>query len=125
VLRFLRRRTVPAIATQFRVETSVVRAQMIEALASVAESVGIKPGAGPSTQADLVAAFVDDLVARKKPLRFEAAPQAWATMIAATHIQSAVAGNNLPRIRFVRSLEEGFADGSSGARVTHIRIWTA
>lgn len=125
VLRFLRLRTAPAIAAQFRVETSAARAQMIGALTMVAERIGIKAGAGPSTQAELVAAFVDDLVARKKPLRFEVSRHAWAAMVAATHIQSAVAGNNLPRIRFVRSLEEDFEERSLRTHVTHIRIWTA
>jgi RNA polymerase sigma-70 factor, ECF subfamily len=125
VLRFLRRRTLPAIAAQFRVEAGVARAQMVAALGSVAERLGIKAGASPSTQAEQVAAFVDDLAARKKPLRFEVSPHAWAAMVAATHIQAAVAGNNLPRMRFVRSLEAGFEERLLETRVTRIRIWTA
>jgi hypothetical protein len=42
-------------------------------------------------------------------------------MLAAAHIQAAVAGNNLPRMRFVRSLE----DTLTREPVTHLRIWTA
>jgi hypothetical protein len=49
-------------------------------------------------------------------------------MLAATHLQAAVAGNDLPTARFVRSLEESFeASQPAGSRslVTHRRIWSA
>jgi hypothetical protein len=68
---------------------------------------------------------VDDLVGKRRPLRFEVAPQAWAALLAATHIQAAVAGNNLPRARFVRSLEGRFMAGHARRHVTHLRIWSA
>jgi len=68
---------------------------------------------------------VGDLVARRRPLRFEAAPGAWAALLAATHVQAAIAGNDLPRVRFVRSLE-GLADANRfNPHVTPSRIWIA
>jgi hypothetical protein len=44
--------------------------------------------------------------------------------VAATHIQAAIAGNDLPRARFVRSLE-GLGTRGFGPRVTPSRIWIA
>jgi hypothetical protein len=52
-------------------------------------------------------------------------PAAWCALLAAAHLQAAVAGNNLPRMRFVRSLEETLRTGGIRRRVTHLRIWTA
>ncbi len=64
----------------------------------------------------------------RRPLRFEATPSAWAALLAATHLQAAVAGNNLPTARFVRSLEESFEAHrmtTSRRHVTNLRIWSA
>jgi hypothetical protein len=124
VLRFLRKRNLPAIAAQLRIETTAARGQMIGALLNVAERIGIRSDVS-SAQAAHLAAFVDDLVARKKPMRFEVSPRAWAAMAAATHIQSAIAGNDLPRLHFVRSLEEAFEERLIRTPVTRTRIWSA
>ena len=49
----------------------------------------------------------------------------WAALLAATHVQAAIAGNDLPRVRFVRSLE-GLADTNRfNPLVTPSRIWIA
>jgi hypothetical protein len=124
VLRFLRRRPLAAIAAQLGVPPGAANVQLCTALLAVAKRIGLGAGAG-ETQTDQVAAFVDDLVGKRKPLRFDATPPAWTAMLAAAHIQAAVAGNNLPEIRFVRSLEGALKTGAGRRRVTHLRIWTA
>lgn len=125
VLRFLRRRPLSAIAAQLGAPCGDANLHLFRALSGVAEQMGLAASPGDLNQVDQVAAFVDGLVGRRRPLRFEATPSAWAAMLAATHIQAAVAGNNLPRTRFVRSLEGAFRTGGPGRHVTHLRIWTA
>jgi hypothetical protein len=125
VLRFLRRRSLSAVAAQLGLPPGSANFHLFTALSRVAEQMGLVAGPGSATQADQVAAFVDGLVGRRKPLRFEAMPPAWAALLAATHVQAAVAGNNLPRARFVRSLEEMLKGGGSGGHVTRLRIWSA
>jgi hypothetical protein len=120
VLRFLRRRPLAAIAEQLGATSATANVRMFTALSAVADRIGLDAPAGKA-EADQVVAFVDDLIAKRRPLRFEATPSAWAAMLAAAHIQAAVAGNNLPRMRFVRSLE----DTLTREPVTHLRIWTA
>src|ERR1700682_1553457 len=79
------------------------------ALSRVAEGMGLNSAVDRDrSQASQVAAFVDDLVGRRRPARFEVTPSAWAALLAASHLQAAVAGNDLPAGRFVRSLEESF-----------------
>src|SRR5260370_620664 len=59
---------------------------------------------------------------------FEAGPCAPRAPAPATHLPAAVAGNNLPTARFVRSLEESFeAHRMTRSRryVTNLRIWSA
>jgi len=125
VLRFLRRRTLTSIATQLRVPAAASANMLFRALSGVAARLGLDPDPTDPTQVDQVAAFVGDLVARRRPLRFEAAPGAWAALLAATHVQAAIAGNDLPRVRFVRSLE-GLADTNRfNPLVTPSRIWIA
>ena len=125
VLRFLRRRTLTSIATQLRVPAAASANMLFRALSGVAARLGLDPDPTDPTQVDQVAAFVGDLVARRRPLRFEAAPGAWAALLAATHVQAAIAGNDLPRVRFVRSLE-GLADTNRfNPLVTPSRIWMA
>jgi hypothetical protein len=125
VLRFLRGRPLSAIASQLGIAQGAAKLHLFEALSTVAARIGLDASPCPPTQVDEAAAFVDDLVARRRPLRFEAAPPAWAAMLAATHIQAAVAGNNLPRPRFVRALEGAVRAGQAGGHVTHPRIWSA
>jgi hypothetical protein len=125
VLRFLRRRPLSAIAAQLGVLPGSANLHLFTALSGVAEHIGLLAGPGYANQPDQVAAFVEGLVGRRKPPRFEAEPPAWAAMLAATHVQAAVAGNNLPRARFVRALEERLKTGGSGRHVTHLRIWSA
>jgi hypothetical protein len=120
VLRFLRKHPLTAIAAQLGVPPRSANDRLMTALLAVAKQIGLDPPAG-AAQADQVVAFVDDLVGKRRPLRFEALPGAWAALLAATHVQAAVAGNNLPRIRFVRSLEGTLKQGP----VTHLRIWSA
>ena len=125
VLRFLRRRTLPSIATQLRVPAAAGANMLFRALSGVAARLGLDPDPTDPTQVNQVAAFVGDLVARRRPLRFEAAPGAWAALLAATHVQAAIAGNDLPRVRFVRSVE-GLADTNRfNPHVTPSRIWMA
>ncbi|MEA2643301.1 MAG: hypothetical protein QOG08_327 [Chloroflexota bacterium] len=125
VLRFLRGRSLSAISTQLGIPPAAAKVHLYEALSRVAARIGLDASPCNPTQVDEVAAFVDDLVGKRRPLRFEVAPQAWAALLAATHIQAAVAGNNLPRARFVRSLEGTFSAGHARRHVTHLRIWSA
>jgi hypothetical protein len=129
VLRFLRKRNMSAIAAQLGVPARSANALLLTALSKVAEGMGFhSAGSGVQAQAGQVAAFVADLIGWRRPLRFEATPSTWAAMLAATHLQAAVAGNDLPTARFVRSLEESLeASQPAGSRslVTHRRIWSA
>ena len=129
VLRFLRERTLSAIGAQLGVPAKTADVLLQTSLSRVAEGMGLHAAEpGDHAQAGQVAAFVDDLVGRRRPMRFEAAPPAWAALVAATHLQAAVAGNDLPAARFVRSLEESFEAhriARSRRHVTNLRIWSA
>jgi hypothetical protein len=129
VLRFLRKRPLSAIAAQLGiVPPAKAPAHLYTALSGVAERIGIDTRPHEQVQVDHVAAYVNDLVGKRRPLRFEALPGAWAALVAATHLQAAIVGNDIPAARFVRSLEEDF-EASRTARsrrhVTHLRIWSA
>jgi DNA-directed RNA polymerase specialized sigma24 family protein len=130
VLRFLRKRTMPAIAAQLGVPPRNADVLLHTALSKVADGMGLD-GADHvgQPQAGQIAAFVDDLIGGRRPLRFEAARSAWVALLAATHLQAAVAGNDLPSARFVRSLERSFEASRriarAGSRVTSLRIWSA
>jgi DNA-directed RNA polymerase specialized sigma24 family protein len=129
VLRFLRRRSLSAIATQLGVPTGTANVLLHTALSKVAEGMGLGSALEcDHSQAGHVAAFVDDVLGRRRPMRFEVTPPAWAALVAATHLQASVAGNDLPAGRFVRSLEESFEAHRmtrSGRHVTNLRIWSA
>jgi hypothetical protein len=105
VLRFLRMRTLSAIATQLGISAGAGANLLYRGLSKVAARLGIDADPGDLGQVTEVVLFVSDVVARRRPLRFEASPSAWAAVLAATHIQAAIAGNDLPRLRFVRTLE--------------------
>jgi hypothetical protein len=120
VLRFLRKHPLGAIAAQLGFPPRSANDRLMTSLLAVARQIGVDAPA-VTAQADQVAAFVDDLVGKRRPVRFEVLPGAWAALLAATHLQAAVAGNNLPRIRFVTSLEATLKQGP----VTHLRIWSA
>jgi hypothetical protein len=122
VLRFLRGRTPSSIATQFGIAAGESAALLFRALSDVAGRIGLDADPTDRAQVKQVAAFVGDLVSRRRPLRFEATPAAWAALLAATHIQAAIAGNDLPRARFLRSLETIVGAGRFGRRVTPPRI---
>ena len=130
VLRFLRKRTMSAIAAQLGVPPRTASALLHTALSDVADGMSLDE-ADPGDQAQVaqVAAFVDDLIGWRQPLRFEAGPSAWLALLAATHLQAAIAGNDLPSAQFVRSLEQSFeaAEPMTRARrhVTNLRIWSA
>jgi DNA-directed RNA polymerase specialized sigma24 family protein len=114
VLRFLRKRPLSAIATQLGVPPVTAKVNLHAALSTVAERLGLDPTCGNPAQADQVAAFVDGLIAKRRPLRFEAMPAAWAAVVAATHLQAAVAGNDLPTTRFIRVLQESVQSNGTG-----------
>lgn len=120
VLRFVRRRPTAAIANQLRVAGEEANRRVFVALGRVAERIGFLPRAGFPRNLDDVSAFVTDLAARRRPIRFDAGSGAWPAMVAACHIEAAIAGNDLPSGRFVRSLE-----ASRRRPVTAIRIWSA
>ncbi len=129
VLRFLRKRELSAIAAQLSVPAKAAKGLLHTALSRVAEGMGLDAAKhADQAQAGRVAAFVDDIIGRRRPMRFEATPSAWAALLAATHLQAAVAGNDLPAARFVRSLEESFEAHRvtrSRGHVTNLRIWSA
>jgi hypothetical protein len=76
-------------------------------------------------EADQVSTYIDDLIARRRPLRFEVRRAAWPPMLGAGHVQAAIAGNDLPAQGFVRSLERRLSAGWTRRPVTDIRIWSA
>ena len=125
VLRFLRHRSSAAIAAQLRIHPETARRRIIGALAGVAQNIGFPEASGEPSQASQVTSYLDDLVARRRPLRFEVRPEAWPPMVAAGHLQAAIAGTDLPAQGFVRSLERTL-QGRWGRRlVTDDRIWSA
>ena len=119
VLRFVRRRPPAAIAKQLRVSGQEAHRRVFVALAQVAERIGFQARSSIPRNLDEVSGFVSDLVARKRPARFDAGSGIWPVMAAACHVHAAIAGNDLPTQRFVRSLE------SSRRLVTELRIWSA
>lgn len=118
VLRFLRRRSPDAIGAQLRISPGDVRRRTLAALARVAERIGLGPGSSDFRQASQLSAYVEDLVARRRPVRFEVDPDAWPVMIAAGQVQAAIAGNDLPVKRFIRSLERQLDERAGTAFVT-------
>ena len=125
VLRFLRGRALPSISAQLKLSADAGAQILFRALSRVAGRLGFDADAAEPTQVNLIAAYVGDLVARRRPLRFEAAPNAWPALVAATHIQAAIAGNDLPRLRVVRSLEGRASSEGFTPHVTTSRIWSA
>jgi DNA-directed RNA polymerase specialized sigma24 family protein len=125
VLRFLRRRSPEAIAAQLRTSPEAARRRILAALAYVAQRIGLPPRSSESLQVAPVSAYVDDIVARRRPLRFKVDPEAWPAMVGAGHIQAAIAGNDLPGKRFIRSLEGRLEERSGRGVVTRPRIWSA
>jgi len=126
VLRFLRGRSPAAIAAQLRISPEAASRRIIQALALVAQHIGLPAAPRGRLQVDQVSSYLGDLIARRRPLRFEASPEAWPPMAAAGHIQAAIAGNDLPQQGFVRSLERSLETGWGRRRfVTDVRIWSA
>src|ERR1700730_11038134 len=78
VLRFLRGRTPSSIATQFGIAAGASADLLFKALSDVAGRLGLDSDPTDLAQVKLVADFVGDLVARRRPLRFEATPGTWA-----------------------------------------------
>ena len=105
VLRFLRRRSAAEIAAQLGVSHRVARSYLHRALTGVANNIGLRPLDGETQHAE-VSSFADDIVARRRPARFDMVPEAWPPVVAACHIQAAIPGNNLPARAFVRSLAD-------------------
>lgn len=106
VLRFLRRRTVNQIAAQLDTSPPSAAVLIFKALAEIGAEMGFGPARDDISQAGEVATFVDHLVTRRRPQRFEATPTSFQALLAATCVHAAIAGNDLPRPRFVRSLED-------------------
>ena len=125
VLRFLRRRSPEAIAAQLRIRPEEASLRILAALTRVAQRIGFPPGSSESRQVAYVSAYVEDIVARRRPVRFEVVPEAWPGMIAAGHVQAAIAGNDLPAKGFIRSLERRLDDRLERRLVTRPRIWSA
>ena len=119
IRRFVRRLPIATIANRLRVSVQEADRRVYVALTQVAAQVGLAAPSNIPQRLDDLSDFITDLVARRSPLRFEARSGVWRAMVAACHIQSAIAGNALPTQRFVRSLE------STGRFVTAPRIWSA
>jgi hypothetical protein len=126
VLRFLRRRSPEAIGGQLRIRPEDARRRILAALARVAQRIGLAPGpSGVLPQGSQVSDYVEDVVARRRPVRFEVDPEAWPVMVAAGHVQAAIAGNDLPVKGFIRSLERQLDERVETGFVTGSRIWCA
>lgn len=120
VLRFVRRRPMDSIASQLRLRIPEAERRVFVALAHVAARIGLVTPTSVPVDLDGVSSFISDLVARRRPTRFEAGSSTWPALLAACHIHGAIAGNDLPSRRFVRSLET-----SPRRLVTELRIWSA
>src|SRR5712692_3754217 len=83
VLRFLRKRTASSIATQLGLGPGACANLLYRALSDVAGRLGLDADHSDLAHVNQVAAFVGDLVARRRPFRFEAAPGTWAALLAA------------------------------------------
>lgn len=125
VLRFLRERSSDRIASQLGIRSETARQRIVSALGAVARRIGLPVESGMPPQVDRVSNYVDDVVARRRPVRFGVQTDAWPALIAAGHMHAAIAGNDLPAKGFVRSLQERFMDHSERRLVTHLRIWSA
>jgi DNA-directed RNA polymerase specialized sigma24 family protein len=125
VLRFLRKRSLAAIAAQLGMRQVVARSTMITALTRIAERIGLAPLAPGFAQLERVTAFVDDLIAGAPPQRFVVEPPAWPAMVGAAHVQAAIAGNDLPDRRFVRMIERRLRTAEERGCVTRLRSWSA
>jgi sigma-70-like protein len=106
VLRFLRRRSFADVAAQLGVTDRAARSLLVSALTCVASNIGLRPVELGHSRPGEVSSFVDEIVARRRPTRFDLAPDAWPSVIAACHIQAAIPGNNLPSQHFARELEK-------------------
>ena len=120
VLQFVRGRPVEALARHLRIRVSEAEKRTFVALAQVADRIGLGAPVRSRQQIDEVSAFVTALVTKRQPVRFDAHPGTWQVLVAACHIHAAIAGNDLPSRRFVRSLEP-----SPTRFVTEMRIWRA
>jgi hypothetical protein len=125
VLRFLRKRSLAGIAGQLGMRQDVAGSTMITALTHIANRIGLPPEPAGIAQEERVIAFVDDLIAGAQPLRFDVDPRAWPALVGATHVQAAIAGNDLPERRFVGMIERGLRSAGERRRVTTIRSWSA
>ena len=125
VLRFLRRRSPEAIGAQLRIRSPEARRRILAALARVAQQIGFPAGSSESPQGAQVSAYIEDIVARRRPVRFEVVPDNWPMMVAASHVQAAIAGNDLPAKEFIRSVERRLEEHSERRLVTRLRIWSA
>lgn len=125
VLRFLRRRSPERIAAQLGVGPEIAERRIVAALGGVARRIGVPVDTSTPQQVERVSNYVDDIVAGRRPVRFEVPPQAWPPMIGACHVQAAIVGNDLPAHGFVRSLERRLENCSKRSVVTRPRIWCA
>jgi hypothetical protein len=125
LLRFLRKRSLAAIGAQLGMPRAAARSTMVTALTRVAERIGLARAPGAIAHEERVAAFVDALVAGVRPPRFDVDWREWSAMVGATHLQAAIAGNDLPDARFVRRIEQQLRTAGEQSPVTSLRIWSA
>ena len=105
VSRFARRQSLGTIANRLGVSIREADRRIFGALTQVAERIALPRMFKIPQELDRVSDFVNDLVARRRPVRFEARQGTWPIMVAACHVQAAIAGNDLPTRQFVRSME--------------------
>ena len=105
MLRFVRRQSTAAIAGQLGLPVATTAQRMLDGLTKVTAQIGFQPCPEGAAAVEDVSDFIDDLVARRRPVRFDVNPEAWPVLIAACHVQAAIAGNDLPGQRFVRALD--------------------
>lgn len=125
VLRFLRKASLAAIGAQLGMRHDAVGSTMVTALTRVAARIGLPPSPGGIARQDRVMAFVDDLIAGARPAGFDADRPTWSALVGATHVQAAIAGNDLPERRFVRMIEQRLWTAGKRRSVTSLRIWSA
>ena len=98
---------------------------LCRALSLIAIDLGLNSDPIAPADTAAVATFADDLIRRRRPLRFAVTTSVWPALVAACHLQSAITGNDLPAPRFLKNQMQSATGDGWRWRVTAPRIWSA
>ncbi len=125
VLRVLRHIANSSVAAQLQIAPAKAEMILVRALLKIAVKLGLPGGALEPHQVASVATFAEDLIRKRRPLRFEASSGAWAALVAACHLQASITGNDLPAARYTSHQRHVALGQRVRRRVTALRIWSA